>query len=86
MFGSDGLLESLKAKLVERALEGEMTAHLGYEKHGQRPESSENARNGTTKKRVKTKSSEIAIEVPRDRDGSFDPLLVPKGVSATQGL
>jgi putative transposase len=86
MFGSDGLLESLKAKLVERALEGEMTAHLGYEKHGQRPENSENARNGTTKKRVKTESSEIAIEVPRDRDGSFDPLLVPKGVRRLKGF
>lgn len=86
MFGSEGLLESLKAKLVERALQGEMTAHLGYEKHGQRPENSDNARNGTTKKRVKTESSEIAIEVPRDRDGSFDPILVPKGVRRLKGF
>lgn len=86
MFGSEGLLESLKTKLVERALQGEMTAHLGYEKHGHRPEDSENARNGTTRKRVKTESSEIAIEVPRDRDGSFDPILVPKGVRRLKGF
>ena len=86
MFGTGGLLDSLKAKLVERALRGEMTAHLGYEKNGQRPENSGNARNGSTKKRVKTESGEMEIEVPRDRDASFEPLLVPKGVRRLEGF
>ena len=49
MFGTDGLLESLKASLVERALESELTHHLGYEKHG-KSELGENARNGTSKR------------------------------------
>lgn len=87
MFGSEGLLESLKARLVERALQGEMTAHLGYEKHGQRPpENRDNARNGSTKKRVKTESGEMEIEVPRDRDGSFEPILVPKHLRRLEGF
>ncbi|MDF1756414.1 MAG: IS256 family transposase [Verrucomicrobiales bacterium] len=86
MFGQSGLLESLKAKLVERALQGELTHHLGYEKHGTKPEGSRNARNGTSKKRVKTESSQIEIEVPRDREGSFEPTLVPKGVRRLEGF
>ena len=86
MFGQSGLLESLKSKLVERALQGELTHHLGYERHGTRPEGSVNARNGSSSKRVKTESSQIDIEVPRDREGSFEPTLVPKGVRRLEGF
>ena len=85
MFGTDGLLESLKASLVERALESELTHHLGYEKHG-KSELGENARNGTSKKTVKTKSGQFEISVPRDRDGSFDPILVPKYARRIEGF
>ena len=74
-----GLVQELKKRLVERALEGEMTDHLGYEKHASEGRDGGNSRNGRTRKRVKTGDSEVDISVPRDRDGSFDPKLVPKG-------
>lgn len=77
IFGKDGLVEELTKRLVERALEGEMTAHLGYEKHASTGKTG-NARNGRGHKRIKTATSEVEIEVPRDREGSFEPQLVRK--------
>lgn len=77
--GSGGLLEDLTKRLLERALEGELSEHLGYEKHDARGRDGGNSRNGRTRKRVKTDTAEMEIEVPRDRDGSFAPKLVPKG-------
>jgi putative transposase len=74
----DGLLRELTKRLVERALEGEMTAHLGYLKHAAGGRNGQNSRNGRMTKRVKTGSSEVEIEVPRDREGTFEPQLVPK--------
>ena len=74
-----GLYDQLKKRLVERALEGEMTDHLGYEKHAVEGRDGGNSRSGKTRKRVKTDDAEIDIEVPRDRDGSFEPQIVPKG-------
>ena len=74
----NGLLDELTKPLVERALEGELTAHLGYEKHATEGRNSKNSRNGKAVKRVKTSTSQIDIEVPRDRDGSFEPQLLPK--------
>lgn len=78
IFGEAGLVKELTKRLVERALEGEMTAHLGYEKHAPAGRNGRNSRNGVTPKRVKTGSAEIQIEVPRDREGSFEPKLVRK--------
>ena len=78
ILGADGLLEDLTKRLVERALEGELTAHLGYDKHAPEGRNHANSRNGHTAKRIQTGSSELAIEVPRDREGSFEPRLVPK--------
>ena len=75
LIGETGLLKQLTARLIERALQGEMTSHLGYEKHGR---SAGNSRNGTTSKTLKTDQGPIEIEVPRDRDSSFDPQLVRK--------
>ncbi len=77
ILGEEGVLQDLTKRLVERALEGEMTAHLGYEKHAPTG-ASDNARNGKTAKRVKGSFGEVAIAVPRDRDASFTPQLVPK--------
>lgn len=74
-----GLYDQLKKRLVERALEGEMTDHLGYEKHATEGRDRGNSRNGRSRKTVKTGDAELEIEVPRDREGSFDPKLVPKG-------
>jgi putative transposase len=74
-----GLVQDLTKRLVERALDGEMTDHLGYEKHASEGRDGGNSRNGKTRKRIQTGDAEHEIEVPRDRDGSFDPKLVPKG-------
>jgi putative transposase len=78
ILGQDGLLDELTKRLVERALEGELTDHLGYEKHAPAGRNGRNSRNGKAVKRVKTSTSEIDVEVPRDRDGSFEPRLLPK--------
>ncbi len=78
ILGQDGLLDELTKRLVERALEGEMTDHLGYEKHAPEGRNRRNSRNGKAVKRVKTSTSEIDVEVPRDREGSFEPKLLPK--------
>ena len=78
IMGEGGVLKDLTRRLVERALEGEMTEHLGYEKRAPEGKGTGNSRNGKTKKTVKTDAGEIDIEVPRDRAGDFDPQLVKK--------
>ena len=67
---------------MQRALEGEdLNAHLGYRKHQARPEGQSNARNGhCPAKTVKSRDGEIRIRTPRDREGSFEPQIVPKNV------
>jgi putative transposase len=75
--GENGLLGQLTKLVLESALEGELTAHLGYEKH-ERTGAGENARNGTRSKTVLTKAGPVAIEVPRDRAASFEPMVVRK--------
>lgn len=84
--GSGGLLEDLTKRVLERALEGELTDHLGYEKHAAEGRNRGNSRNGRTKKRVKTDAGEVAIEVPRDRQGTFEPQLVRKGQRRLPGF
>ena len=84
--GKDGLVEELTKRLMERALEGELTDHLGYEKHAVEGRNRGNSRNGRTRKRVKTGAREIDLEVPRDRDGSFELKLVAKGQRRLQGF
>lgn len=86
MFGSDGLFESLKTQLLERALQGELTHHLGYDKHSPRPPESTNARNGSTPKTIQTETLALEIQVPRDREGSFEPIIVPKHVRRLEGF
>lgn len=78
IFGEGGLVKELTKRLVERALEAELTSHLGYEKHAPSGRVGENARNGRGRKRLKTGSRELEIEVPRDRLGTFEPVLVRK--------
>ena len=78
LLGPEGLLKKLTAALVEKALSAEMAEHLGYEKHEAAGRGSGNSRNGTSEKTLKTESGEIPIEVPRDRNGSFEPQLVKK--------
>ena len=78
LFGKEGLLKELSARLVERVLEGEMTHHLGYEKHNPSGRNSGNSRNGHGKKKLKDNSGEYEVKVPRDRNGNFEPKLVKK--------
>jgi len=78
LIGPDGLLKQLTAALVERALNAELTDHLGYEKNSPVGRGSGNNRNGTSAKTLKTDKGELPIEVPRDRNGSFEPVLVRK--------
>jgi transposase-like protein len=78
ILGEHGLLKQLQKRLVERALQGEMTAHLGYEPHAPEGHGSGNSRNGKGTKTVQTDAGQFEIEVPRDREGSFEPQLVKK--------
>jgi putative transposase len=76
--GPDGLLRELTRAVVNRAMGAELTHHLGYEEGDVPPETQSNRRNGKTAKTVRTGQGPVQIEVPRDRDGSFEPQLVPK--------
>jgi len=78
ILGKDGLLDELTKRLAERALEGEMTHHLGYPPHSPAGQHTGNSRNGKTHKTVKGKTGEMEITVPRDRNGEFEPQLVKK--------
>lgn len=71
-------LTDLHARVLEQMLEGEMDAHLGYEKHSPSGINSVNSRNGSYEKEIQTKHGESIIEVPRDRQGEFEPLVVPQ--------
>jgi putative transposase len=76
--GQDGLLAQLTKAVLERAMAAEMTEHVGYEKHDAAGNGSGNSRNGTSKKTLKGTFGELDIEVPRDRNGSFEPKIVPR--------
>lgn len=76
--GEGGLLAQLTKIVFESSLEGEMDAHLGYGKHDPAGRDGGNSRNGTRAKTVLTEAGPVEIEVPRDRDGSFEPKIVRK--------
>lgn len=78
LLGEEGILKQLSRALVERALDGEMTHHLGYEKHDKEQKPDENRRNGKSSKKLQTKDGPLQIEVPRDRNGKFEPKIVKK--------
>lgn len=78
LFGPGGLVPQLTRRLVERALEGEMSHHLGYERHDPSGHLSGNSRNGHQSKTLVTEMGEVEIRVPRDRNGDFEPVLVKK--------
>jgi len=86
ILGENGLLKELTKRLVESALEGEMTDHLGYEPRAVEGRNTGNSRNGKTDKTIQTESGEVDIEVPRDRDASFDPKLVKKRQRRLEGF
>ena len=86
MFGDDGLLQQLTKAVVERALQGEMTHHLGYEKHSSAGQNSGNSRNGKSSKTIKGKRGQMQIDVPRDRASEFTPQLIKRGQTRFDGF
>src|ERR1700759_483978 len=86
LLGEEGLFKQLKKKLLERALGAELTEHLGYEKGDPAGRGSGNSRNGTSSKTILTENGEIAIAIPRDRAGSFEPQLIAKGQTRFDGF
>jgi len=76
--GPGGLLAELTKRLVERAMEVELTDHVGYEPHCEPPGGAANTRNGASPKTLVTEHGKVAIDAPRDRDGSFEPKIVRK--------
>lgn len=73
------LFKGLKKAIFERALNAELTRHLGYAKGEDKPEGEDNHRNGTTSKTVLTDDGALPIAVPRDRAGTFEPQIIAKG-------
>lgn len=78
LFGPTGLIKELTGRLLERALETELTHHLGYEKHHAAAKQTPNSRNGHSKKTLKGEEGTLEVRIPRDRDGTFEPQLIPK--------
>ncbi|ASX27943.1 hypothetical protein BA173_03675 [Rickettsia sp. MEAM1 (Bemisia tabaci)] len=87
LFGKDGLFQQLKKRLVERILEDELSHELGYSRHSKASKQDSNRRNGTSEKTVIDDSGQkIVLDIPRDRDNSFEPQLIPKGVRRFTGF
>jgi putative transposase len=86
LIGPDGLVKSLTKALVERMLAGELNHHLGYEKHEPAGYGTGNSRNGTSRKTLKGEAGEMTIEVPRDRNGTFEPKLIEKHQTRFEGF
>ena len=86
LLGEGGVLAELTKRILERALDEELTVGLGYERGDRAGNGSGNSRNGTTPKRVLTEIGPVDVDVPRDRNGSFEPVTVPKGQRRLDGL
>jgi putative transposase len=84
--GPGGLLAALTKRLVERAMEVELTDHLGYEPHSEPPGGAGNTRNGTSPKTLVTEHGQVDIDAPRDRNGSFEPKIVRKRQRRFEGF
>lgn len=77
--GKDGLLKQLTKVLLEKALDSELTDHLGYEKNALSGKNTSNSRNGKSRKTLKTDQGDMELSIPRDRHSEFEPQIVPKG-------
>ena len=86
LLGEEGLFKQLKKALLERALGAELSDHLGYEKGDPAGRGTGNSRNGHSDKRVLTEDGEVNMAVPRDRNGTFEPVIVPKGERRLDGF
>lgn len=86
ILGEDGLLKQLTKAVLERAMQAELSEHLGYEKHDSSGDNSGNSRNGKSHKTLKGEFGKLPIDVPRDRNSSFEPQIVPKGQTRFSGF
>lgn len=86
VLGKNGVIKQMTKALLERMLAEELTHHLGYEKSDPAGHHSGNARNGTTPKTIKTEQGKIPLAIPRDRNGEFEPVVIPKGKTRLSGL
>ncbi len=86
ILGEHGLLKGLTKRLVERALQAELTHHLGYAPYGRTQAKANNARNGTSAKTIETDQGPVALTVPRDRAGTFEPAVVQKRQRRLEGF
>jgi|FrelakmetLWP11LW_1041352.scaffolds.fasta_scaffold15875_1 putative transposase len=85
-WGESGLFAQLKKRIIDRTLDAEMDHHLGYTKHDPKGKNSGNSRNGKGKKTIVMDSDQIELEPPRDRNGTFEPQLIPKREKYFQGF
>jgi len=85
-WGETGIFAQLKKKIIERTLDAEMDNHLGYTKHDPKGHNSGNSRNGKGKKTVVIDSEQVELEPPRDRNGTFEPQLIPKRQKYFEGF
>src|SRR6266700_1776814 len=86
LLGENGIIKQLTKGMIERCLQAEMEEHLGYPKHGRKKPESANTRNGAGQKTLKSEHGELEISVPRDRNGSFEPMLVKKRQTRLEGF
>lgn len=86
LIGDNGLLKQLTKRLLERAMQAEMTDHLGYDKHAPTGKNSGNSRNGSSKKTIMGEFGNLDISVPRDRNSTFEPIIIPKGETRFTGF
>ena len=86
LVGKGGIFKELTKRILERAMDGEMDHHLGYAKHDNAGDGSGNSRNGKSIKKIKGEFGEVEIEVPRDRNGDFEPQIIKKGQSRFEGF
>jgi len=86
LIGENGLLKELTKLLVERALEAEMADHLGHDKNRPVENAAGNTRNGRSRKTLQGEFGQLPIDIPRDRHGTFDPILIPKHQNRWNGF
>jgi len=86
LIGPNGLVKELTKALVERMLSGEMNHHLGYQKHEVAGHGSGNSRNGNSQKTLKGEAGEMTVDIPRDRNGTFEPRLIEKHQTRFEGF
>jgi transposase-like protein len=84
--GPEGLINRLRKRLIERAAGVELETHLGYPRGGEAPLDQPNRRNGVSAKTLRTVDGPVTVELPRDRDGSFEPQIVPKHARSFDGF